>query len=238
MVENGVVDVAITGGAEAMVNEIIMAMFGNVGVLSMRNNAPKEASRPFDKDRDGFVIAEGGVVLILEALGHAKSRGAHVYAELMGYGTSSNAYRFTDFPLEGEGPDLAVLASLKDAGLTPENIDYINAHGTATKMNDVAEVQAIKKVFGCHAYEMPISASKSMVGHMIAGIAALEAVVCVKTLNEHVIHPTINLENPDPMCDLDFVPHGAREAGINVALSNSFGFGGQNASLIFRAFGE
>jgi len=238
LVERGYVDVAITGGTEAYINEMTVGCFSLLGVLSKRNDEPGRASRPFDKDRDGFVMGEGGAILIIEELGHAKKRGAKIYGELLGFGTSSNAYRITDTPPDGTGPDLAMMNTLKDADLGPQDIDYINAHGTSTLMNDISEVQAIKKVFGDHARNVAISSTKSMIGHLIAGAGAVEAMVCLLSINEGIVHPTINLENQDSRCDLDFVPLKARKANINVSLSNSFGFGGQNACLIFSKYEE
>lgn len=202
--------------------------------LSTRNDEPEKASRPFDKERDGFVIGEGAGVLVLEDYEHAKKRGAHIYAEIVGYGMSSDAFHITMPDENGEGAALAMTRALKDAGVNPEELDYINAHGTSTPLNDKTETLAIKKVFGDYAYKLPISSNKSMIGHLLGAAGAVEAIFTIKTIEEGIIPPTINYEYPDPECDLDYVPNEAREKEVKVAMSNSFGFGGVNACLVFR----
>ena len=225
-------DVMIAGGAEAPITPLILAGFCQARALSLRNDEPAKASRPFDRDRDGFVLAEGAGVLILEELDHAEKRGARIYAELAGYGLSSDAYHFTKPDPEGGGPSRAMSLALSDAMLVPEDIDYINAHGTSTVSNDRTETLAIKSAFGAHAAKLNISASKSMLGHMIGAAGAVEAAVTALSIHEKTITPTINHENLDPACDLDYVPNHARKQTVRAALSNSMGFGGMNASLV------
>lgn len=227
-------DIMITGGAEAALTPVGLASFCAARSLSTRNDDPQAASRPFDKDRDGFVLAEGAGVLILEEEGHARKRGARIYAELLGYSATDDGYHITAPLPDGDGAAAAMTLALADAGLPPEKIDYINAHGTGTELNDVAESAAIKNVFGARAYEIPVSSTKSSLGHLLGASGAVELIVCVKAINESTVPPTINLENPDERCDLkmDYVPLKARPAKINIALSNSFGFGGHNACLV------
>jgi 3-oxoacyl-[acyl-carrier-protein] synthase II len=205
-----------------------------MGAVSQRNDEPERASRPFDADRDGFVMGEGAGVLILENLAHAQKRGAHIYAELIGYGASCDAFHITAPDENGVGAARSMQAALDYAGLKPEEIDYINAHGTSTPLNDPAETRAIHSVFGAHARKVPVSSTKSMVGHLMGAAGAVEAIACIKTLETGIIHPTINYETPDPECDLDYVPNQARAAQPRTALSNSFGFGGHNATVIFQ----
>jgi 3-oxoacyl-[acyl-carrier-protein] synthase II len=234
IIQRGDADVMIAGGSEAALTPLVLAGFCQARALSQRNGEPERASRPFDRDRDGFVLAEGAGVLVLEDSDHAEHRGARVYAELAGYGCSSDAYHYTRPDPEGEGPARAMRHALTDAGMRPEEIGYLNAHGTSTITNDRIETLAIKKVFGAHAKKLAVSATKSMLGHMLGAAGAVEAAVAVLALRDGIIPPTINLEHPDPACDLDYVPNRARELTINAALSNSLGFGGINASLIVR----
>ena len=236
VVRRGRADVMLTGGTEAGISELGLASFCVMRALSTRNDEPTKASRPFDKDRDGFVCAEGAAILVLESLEHAQRRGAPILAELAGYGASSDAYHQVAPCEDGAGAARAMSWALHDAGVKPEDIDYINAHGTSTVLNDVAETRAIKGLFGEHAYKVPLSSTKSMIGHVLGGSGALESVACVMTLQSGTIHPTINLDEPDPECDLDYVPHKARKADVKTILKNSFGFGGQNACLVFKKF--
>ncbi len=227
-------DIMITGGAEAAMTPIGLASFCAARSLSTRNDNPQAASRPFDRDRDGFVLSEGAGILVLEEEGHAKKRGAHIYAELLGYGATDDGYHITAPLPNGDGAAATMKLALADANLAPQNIDYINAHGTATELNDAAESAAIKTIFGEHAYKTPVTSTKSCLGHLLGASGAVELIVCVKVINESVIPPTINLENQDEQCDLkmDYVPLTARQAKVNIALSNSFGFGGHNACLV------
>jgi 3-oxoacyl-[acyl-carrier-protein] synthase II len=234
MIARGAADAIIAGGTEAAVLPMLIAGFDVMGAMSVRNDAPDKASRPFDIDRDGFVVSEGAAVMVLESLEHAQTRGATVYAEFVGYGTSVDADHMAAPLPSGDGAVLAIRGALARAALQPADIHYINAHGTSTKLNDVAETRAIKRVFGELAYRVPVSSTKSMTGHLLAGAGALEALVCVKTIQEGIIPPTINLDNPDPECDLDYVPNVARRADVRVAMSNSFGFGGHNATVILK----
>jgi len=238
MIRRGAAELALAGGAEAGVVPISVAGFSAMRALSERNDAPQQASRPFDRDRDGFVVGEGAGILVLEELEHARARGATIYAELMGYGSNDDAFHITAPEENGVGAADCMRTALAMAGLGPEEIDYINAHGTSTPLNDVIETRAIKAVFGAHAYRLAISSTKSMTGHLLGASGALEAIFSIMALCEGVIPPTINLDNPDPECDLDYVPHRARRATLHTALSNSFGFGGHNASLIFRRLEE
>jgi len=233
-IASGRSDIMITGGAEAALTPIGLASFCAARSLSTRNDNPQAASRPFDRDRDGFVLAEGAGVLVLEEESHAKKRGANIYAEMLGYSATDDGYHITAPLPDGSGAAITMKLALADAGLAKEKIDYINAHGTGTELNDVAESAAIKNVFGKHAYKIPVSSTKSCLGHLLGASGAVELIVCVKTISESVIPPTINLENPDERCDLkmDFVPMEARHADVNFALSNSFGFGGHNACLV------
>jgi len=227
-------DIIVTGGAEAALTPIGLASFCAARSLSTRNENPQAASRPFDKDRDGFVLSEGAGILVLEEESHARRRGANIYAELLGYSATDDGYHITAPLPDGNGAAITMKMALADAGLAVEKIDYINAHGTGTDLNDVAESAAIKKVFGRHAYKIPVSSTKSCLGHLLGASGAVELIVCVKAINESVIPPTINLENTDERCDpkMDFVPLEARPAKVNIALSNSFGFGGHNACLV------
>ncbi len=230
------VDVAIAGGVEATITPLAVAGFNAMKALSTRNEEPEKASRPFDRDRDGFVIGEGGAVMVLEELERAKKRGAKIYAELVGYGYNSDAYHLAAPDPEGDGAARCMMLALKDARLSPDEVDYINAHGTGTPAGDITETLAIKKVFGPRAYKIPVSSTKSMTGHLLGGAGSTEAVFCVLAIRDGVVPPTINYETPDPQCDLDYVPNVARDLPIKVALSNSFGFGGANAVLIFKKF--
>ena len=236
IIRRGSADVMIAGGGEASVFKLAMAGMNSIGALSTRNDAPEKASRPFDKNRDGFVMGEGAGVLILEELEFAKARGANILAELSGYGTSDDAYHISAPAEGGEGAALCMQLALENAGLTVDDIAYINAHGTSTKLNDKGETAAIKTVFGERAYQVPVSSTKSMTGHMLGASGALEALICTKALQESIIPPTINYETPDPECDLDYVPNEPRKAKIQHALSNSFGFGGHNATLIISRY--
>ncbi len=238
MIEHEDADIMIAGGTDSFISEFSVAGFALLGALSQNNENPEKASRPFDLKRDGFVIGEGAGILILEELNHARERGATIIAELTGFGTSSNAYRITDSPPDGRGADQAMWSALQDAGLSPEDIDHINAHGTSTPINDRSETLAIKKVFGKAAYRIPISANKSMLGHPIAGTGAIELIISVLTIQNNIIPPTINYERPDPNCDLDYVPNEPREYKVDTVLSNSFAFGGHNASLVVERYQE
>jgi len=227
-------DIMVTGGAEAALTPVGLASFCAARSLSVRNDDPPAASRPFDSDRDGFVLSEGAGILVLEELERARKRGATIYAELLGYGATDDGYHITAPLPHGDGAAAAMTLALADAGLAPDKIDYINAHGTGTELNDVAESSAIRRVFGQHAPGVPVSSTKSCLGHLLGASGAVELIVCVKTINESTIPPTRNLENPDPKCgpEMDFVPLKAREAEVATALSNSFGFGGHNACLV------
>jgi 3-oxoacyl-[acyl-carrier-protein] synthase II len=235
-IRRGKARVMICGGGESVMHPLTLAAFANMGAVSQRNEEPERASRPFDADRDGFVMGEGAGVLVLEALDHALERGAQIHAELVGYGASSDAFHITAPDEIGTGAALSMQTALDDAGLQPAEIDYINAHGTSTPLNDPVETQAIHTVFGRYAREIPVSSTKSVTGHLMGAAGAVEAIACVKTLQTGIIHPTINYETPDPRCDLDYVPNEARQTHPRTALSNSFGFGGHNASLIFRTW--
>ncbi|MGC9334683.1 MAG: beta-ketoacyl-ACP synthase II [Anaerolineae bacterium] len=233
-IRRGRAKVMICGGGESVMHPLTLAAFANMGAVSQRNEEPERASRPFDADRDGFVMGEGAGVLILEALDHALERGVQIHAELVGYGASSDAFHITAPDEIGTGAALSMQAALDDAGLQPAEIDYINAHGTSTPLNDPVETKAIHAVFGKYAREIPVSSTKSVTGHLMGAAGAVEAIACVKTLQTGIVHPTINYETPDPSCDLDYVPNQARQTHPRTALSNSFGFGGHNATLIFR----
>jgi beta-ketoacyl-acyl-carrier-protein synthase II len=234
----GAADVMICGGVEALIHFAPITTFCAMRALSTRNDEPEQASRPFDVDRDGFVYSEGGAILVLESLEHAQGRGARIRAEVLGHATSSDAFHVAQPDPEGRGAVRAMSRALEDAGLAPSAVDYINSHGTSTPINDPTETKAIKQVFGPRAYDIPVNSTKSMIGHAMGGAGAIEAVVCVMTIERGIIHPTINLETPDPACDLDYVPEGARQAGVRVTLSNSFGLGGQNACLVLGRFDE
>jgi 3-oxoacyl-[acyl-carrier-protein] synthase II len=229
-------DVMIVGGAEAAVTPIALAGFGSMRALSTRNDEPEKASRPFDKDRDGFVIGEGAGILMLEELEHAKSRGAEIIAEICGYGMSADAYHMTAPAPGGEGAIRSMKLAIEDAELKVDEIEHINAHGTSTELNDKNETEAIKALFGKRAYDIPITATKSMVGHLLGAAGALEAIATILTIKNSIIPPTINYETKDPDCDLDYTPNEAREQNISNAISNSFGFGGQNATLTFKKY--
>ncbi len=235
LIQRGDIDIAIAGGCESAITPLGVAGFASMRALSTRNHEPQKASRPFDRDRDGFVMGEGAGVLVLEEYEHAKARGAKIYAELVGYGATDDAYHITAPCADGEGAYMCMKLALEDAGLRPEDVNYINAHGTSTPLNDKSETLAIKRLFGDHAYRLKISSNKSMIGHLLGAAGAVEAVASVLTLHTAIIPPTINLENPDPECDLDYVPNKAFHSDhIRVVLSNSFGFGGTNACLVFR----
>jgi len=237
-VKRGDAQVMITGGSEAIINPIGVGAFNAMKAISTRNNEPQLASRPFDAERDGFVIGEGAGILILESLSFAQSRGAKILAEIVAYGATGDAYHITA-PIEsGEGAAKAMQIALDKAGLKPDEINYINAHGTSTPLNDKMETKAIKTVFGDYAYKIPISSTKSMIGHLLGGAAAVEAVITIMVIQNGVIPPTINLTHPDPECDLDYVPNVARRAKVTTAMSNSFGFGGHNSVLVFREYSE
>ncbi len=234
MIRHGYVDVMIAGGSEMATSPVGLGGFAAARALSTRNDDPQRASRPFDKDRDGFVLSDGAGVLVLEEYERAMARGARVYAELVGFGMNSDAYHMTAPSENGEGACDCMLLALADAGLNPEQVDYINAHGTSTPAGDVAETMAIKRAFGDHAYNLSVSSTKSMTGHMLGAAGAAEAIFSILALRDQVAPPTINYETPDPDCDLDCVPNTARDMKIDVALTNSFGFGGTNGTLIFR----
>ncbi|MCX7816327.1 MAG: beta-ketoacyl-ACP synthase II [Syntrophales bacterium] len=237
MIQYGYADVMIAGGVDAAITPLSVGGFNAMRALSRKNNEPERASRPFDRDRDGFVIAEGAALLVLEELNHALERGATIYAEIVGYAITSDAYHMVAPPEGHEGAARCMEAALVDAELTREDIDYINAHGTSTPLNDLYEVQAIRRVFGDHIHKISISSTKSMTGHMLGAAGGVEAIFCVMAIKEEIIPPTINLFNPDPdMMDLDFVPHKAKKKEVRAAMSNSFGFGGTNAVLIFKKF--
>ncbi|HEX2172919.1 MAG TPA: beta-ketoacyl-ACP synthase II [Dehalococcoidia bacterium] len=238
VIRRGAADVMVTGGVEAGISEMGLAGFVAMRAMTSRNDPPERASRPFDADRDGFVPAEGAGILVLESLDHALRRGARPLAEVLGFGVSADAYHLVAPDPEGEGAARAMQWAIEDAGLTPSQIDYINAHGTSTPLNDRIETAAIKRVFGEDAYRIPISSTKSMIGHSLGAAGGLEAVACVKSLQDQVIHPTINYDTPDPECDLDYVPNEARPAELHYILSNSFGFGGQNACLVLGRYAE
>ena len=237
-IESGDADIMLTGGCEGLINEFTVAGFGLLGALSTRNDAPEKACRPFDLKRDGFILAEGSGMFIVVELEHAKSRGANILAELTGFGCSSNAYRITDSPPDGRGAVLSMTWALKDGNKPAGDVNYINAHGTSTMLNDRCETVSVKKVFGKQAYKIPVSSNKSMLGHMIAASAAVEAIISVLAIKNNLIPATLNLDNPDPDCDLDYVPNVAREQEVNVVLSNSFAFGGQNVSILIERFKE
>jgi len=229
-------DMAITGGSESTVCSLAVGGFNAMKALSRNNESPEKASRPFDKDRNGFIISEGGGMLVLEELEHAQNRGAHIIAEVIGFGLSGDGYHMAAPPEDGDGAVRCMQMALDDAGLAPGDIDYINAHGTSTPLNDVVETRAIKTVFGEHAYKLAISSTKSMIGHMLGGAGGVESVFLALSIRDQIIPPTINLENPDPECDLDYVPNKARETLIRAGISNSFGFGGTNAVLVMKKF--
>ena len=237
MIQHGEADIFLAGGAEATIVPLGIGGFSAMKALSTRNDEPQRASRPFDKDRDGFVMGEGSGVLVIEELEHAKRRGAHIYCELAGYGLSADAYHMTSPLPEGEGAARCMRMAMEKAGVAPEDVDYVNAHGTSTGMGDICETKAIKAVFGAHAKNgLLVSSTKSMIGHLLGAAGAVEMAACILAITEGVVPPTINLENPDPECDLDYVPNVARERKVRVALNNSFGFGGHNATLVAKAY--
>ncbi len=238
IIRRGEADIMLAGGTEAVIAPLCVAGFSACKALSTRNGEPERASRPFDKERDGFVMGEGAAVLILEVLEHALDRGAKIYGEVTGYGMSGDAYHITAPAPEGEGAVQSMQRALQDAGVRPEEVDYINAHGTSTPYNDANETVAIKRVFGDHAYRMPVSSIKSMIGHTLGAAGAIEGAATILSVKHGVVPPTINYENSDPDCDLDYVPNKARELLIQFALNNSFGFGGTNATLVFRRYDE
>jgi 3-oxoacyl-[acyl-carrier-protein] synthase II len=237
-VSRGDCDAAITGGSESTICPLALGGFNAMKALSRNNENPEKASRPFDKDRNGFIISEGAGMLVLEELEHARNRGASIYAEVVGFGLSGDGYHMAAPPEDGDGAVRCMQMALDDAGLAPEDIDYINAHGTSTPLNDVVETRAIKTVFGEHAYKLAVSSTKSMIGHMLGGAGGVESVFLALSIRDQIVPPTINLENPDPECDLDYVPNKARETEIRAAISNSFGFGGTNAVLAMKRFEE
>jgi 3-oxoacyl-[acyl-carrier-protein] synthase II len=238
IIKRGDAEVMICGGAEAAVTPMSVGGFGSMRALSTRNDDPGRACRPFDKDRDGFIIGEGSGIVILEELERAKARGASIYAEVVGYGSTSDAFHMTGQPEGGEGAVRSMRMALRKAGIDPSAVDYVNAHGTSTPVDDPTETQAIKTTFGEHASTLAVSSTKSMTGHLLGAAGGLEAGITALALRDQVMPPTVNLDAPDPACDLDYVPHTARPGRIRYALSNSFGFGGTNASLLFKAFEE
>jgi len=236
IIRTGRADAMITGGVESVITPTCIAGFNAMKALSTRNDDPEKASRPFDKDRDGFIVGEGSGILILESLEGAIKRDAHIYAEICGYGMSGDGYHMTSPPPDGEGAARCMAAAIKDAGISYDMVDYINAHGTSTQLNDVCETRAIKSVFKDRAHKMPISSTKSMTGHLLGGSGGVETVFTALTIYESIIPPTINLDNPSEECDLDYVPKIARESNVEIAMTNSFGFGGTNASLILKKY--
>jgi 3-oxoacyl-[acyl-carrier-protein] synthase II len=236
LIEAGVIDAALVGATEASITRIGVACFDRLGALSRRNDEIERTPAPFDKDRDGLVMGEGAAILVIESLDHARARGADVLAELVGYGATADAFHVTAPAEDGAGGAAAISLALESAGLLAEQIDYINAHGTGTKLNDISETRALKTALGALAYTIPISSTKSMTGHMMGATGALESIICVQAIRTGRIPPTIHLNTPDPECDLDYVPSQARTAKVNVALNNAFGFGGHNAVLAFRRF--
>ncbi|MCI0792662.1 MAG: beta-ketoacyl-ACP synthase II, partial [Chloroflexi bacterium] len=238
VIRHGMADVVLAGGTEAGISQLGLAGFAVMRALSTRNDQPEEASRPFDADRDGFVPAEGSVILVLESLEHALARDANILAEVAGFGCTSDAGHPVQPEESGSSAAEAMRLALADAGVELDQVDYINAHGTSTPLNDTLETVAIKRLFGDRAYDIPISSTKSMIGHSLGASGSLEALACIKSITDGVVHPTINYHVPDPSCDLDYVPNKAREVDVRVALSNAFGFGGQNACLVFRKLEE
>jgi 3-oxoacyl-[acyl-carrier-protein] synthase II len=236
IIQRGDAKAMICGGAEAAITPLTVAGFSSAKALSNRNDAPAQACRPFDQNRNGFVIGEGSGILILESLEHAEARGAKIYGEIVGYGMTCDAYHMTSPSPEGTGAAKAIALALKDGNISPEEVDYVNAHGTSTTANDVTETKALKKALGKSAYQVAISSTKSMTGHLLGGSGGIEAVATLMAIANDQIPPTINLDHPDPECDLDYVPHQARQAVINCALSNSFGFGGHNVTLAFKKY--
>jgi 3-oxoacyl-[acyl-carrier-protein] synthase II len=236
LIRSGEADVIFAGGTESAITDLSIASFGNATALSTRNDNPTKASRPFDENRDGFVMSEGAGILILESLSHALHREAKIYAEVIGYGASSDAYHIVATHPEGKGAYLAMRSALKNANISPEEVDVISAHATSTKVGDISETMAIKQLFGKQAYQIPVTANKSMLGHMLGAAGGVEAIALAMSLKEGTVPPTINLENLDPLCDLDYVPSVARQVKINIGLSNSFGFGGHNAAIVLKRY--
>jgi len=236
VIRRGHADVMLTGGTDAIISDMVFAAFGVMRAMSTRNDDPEHASRPFDKNRDGFIVGEGSAVLVLEKLENALARGARIYAEVLGYATNSDAYHFAAPDPQAIGATRVMQDAMKNAGVTIEDIDYINAHGTSTPLNDAGETLAVKNVFGERAYHIPISSTKSMLGHSMGAAGAFEAVACTMSIRDQKLHPTVNYETPDPVCDLDYVPNTARSAKVDVLLSNSFGLGGQNACLVLGRY--
>ncbi|MBN1314179.1 MAG: beta-ketoacyl-ACP synthase II [Anaerolineales bacterium] len=237
-IRRGAADVVVAGGVEESVQVGAVVGFIAMRALSLRNDEPEKASRPFDADRDGFVIGEGACVVVLEKLEHAMQRGARIYAEVLGQAASSDAYHSAAPDPTGSGASRAMRWALKDAGIEPDQVDYINAHGSSTPLNDAIETQAIKGIFGDHAYKLVVNSTKSMIGHMMGAAGAIEAITCILSIRDGIVHPTINYSTPDPECDLDYVPNIARKRTVNIAMSNSFGLGGQNACLVLGKFIE
>jgi len=238
IIQRGEADVMLAAGSEASLCEVGIASFNAIRALSTRNDAPEKASRPFDRDRDGFVPGEGAGTLILESREHAINRGARIYGEILGYATTNDAYHQVAPDATGEAPAKAISLALQDAGLQPADVDYVNAHGTSTQLNDAGETKALKIALGEHAYKVPISSTKSMIGHLLGAAGAVEAIATLLTINRGMIHPTINYENPDPECDLDYVPNQARRKDVRIAISNGFGFGGHNAVVVLGKYQE
>ncbi|GCE49777.1 act minimal PKS ketosynthase (KS/KS alpha)/minimal PKS ketosynthase (KS/KS alpha) [Thermosporothrix hazakensis] len=238
VIRRGEADVMIAGAAEAPITPLVVACFDVIGALSQHNDEPQRASRPFDKDRTGFVLAEGAGLVILEELEHARRRGAHIYCELSGFGSTCNAYHMTDLPAEGDALSRSLTLALADAACTPEQVDYVNAHGSSTRQNSICETYAIKKALGQKAYQTPVSSIKSMIGHALAAANAIEAVACALAFEHHMLPPTINLDEPDPACDLDYIPHVAREWHGNTIASLSSGFGGIHSTIVLQRVGE
>ena len=238
IIQHGDADVMFAGGSEASLCEVGISSFNAIRALSTRNEAPEKASRPFDRDRDGFVPGEGAGILVLESEKHAVSRGARIYGEVLGYATTCDAFHQVAPDETGEAPAMAVTLALKDAGVEAKDIDYVNAHGTSTQLNDAGETKALKIALGDHAYKVAISSTKSMIGHLLGAAGAVEAIATLLTINRGMIHPTINYENPDPACDLDYVPNVARRQDVRIAISNGFGFGGHNAVVVLKKYEE
>lgn len=236
LIQNGEADIIVTGGTEAPIIPLAMAGFCAMKAMSTRNDDPAKASRPFDKERDGFVMGEGSGILIFESLDHAQARGAKIYAEVAGYGVTCDAYHITATDPEGIGPARAMETAIKNAGLTPQDVDYINAHGTSTPIGDISETKAIKKIFGDYSREVAVSSTKSMTGHLLGAAGGIETIACTLTIQNGIVPPTINYEYPDPECDLNYVPNKSINREVNVAMSNSFGFGGHNATIVLKKF--
>ena len=235
IIRQGDADIMLSGGSHSMIHPFGVTGFNLLTALSTRNESPQTASRPFDKDRDGFVLGEGAGMLILEEYEHARKRGAHIYGEIAGYGSTADAYRITDIHPEGRGAVRCIQRALSDASLNTDQIDYINAHGTSTLVNDKVETMAIKQALGENSKSTPVSSTKSMMGHLIAAAGSVEAIICLLSMRDNLLPCTMNYETPDPDCDLDYVPNAARDAEVNRTLSNSFGFGGQNVTLVFSS---